>query len=328
MPDSAHPFLADDFLFRWSTLVPSAVEADIRLALDRAGERIEALCVETGDESEEPGYADTLLAFEEATDELSRAWGLVSHLDSVCNSDDLRAAYNAMLPEVTQFFSRIPLNEKLWRRIERFANSEEGRALAGPRKRFLEETVKDFEREGANLPPEAKEVLQRTREELAQVTQKFSENVLDSTNAWELVLEDDSRLGGLPDSALSLYRSEAAKKEKGTPEEPHYRITLQAPSFLPVLEYADDESLRREIWEASTTIGRGEEYDNTTLIQRILALRQEVARILGKDQFADQVLEERMAKDGATALAFVDDLAAKTRPFFEKEITELEEFRK
>ena len=188
--------------------------------------------------------------------------------------------------------------------------------------------MKDFVRSGADLPADRKARLEEVQSELARLTQKFSENVLDSTNAWELVLEDDSRLAGLPETARAMLRSEAAAKGLGTEEEPVYRITLKAPVFIPVLEYAEDESLRREVWEGSITIGRGGEHDNTDLIRRILRLRQEKAELLGKTHFADQVLEERMAGSGESALRFVEDLADRTRPFFGREIEELTAFRR
>lgn len=326
MPEISHPFLEDEFHIRWSRLVPDAVEPDIKLALEVAETNIAALCEDF--EPDSLTFENTLLALEKATEDLSSAWGKVGHLDSVRNSDALRESYNAMLPEVTQFFSRIPLNEKLWRRLKTFSESASVDALSDVQKRFLGETVSDFVRSGADLPAGAKKRLEEVQSELARITQKFSENVLDSTNAWELVIEDRDRLAGMPETALAILQSEAAAKNLGTEEEPVYRITLKAPVYFPVLEYADDESLRREVWEGSITVGRDGEFNNTDLIWDILRLRQEKATILGKDNFADQVLENRMAKDGATALGFVEDLAAKTRPFFEKDIEELRAFRK
>lgn len=327
MPENAdHPFLDDDFHVRWSRLAPGAVTRDIRLALERARARVDALCGPF--EPDSLTYENTLLALEEATEELNHAWGLVSHLDSVRNSDELREAHNEMLPEVTQFFSRIPLNPDLWARIKAYSETEEARSLRGVEKRLLDETVSDFLRSGADLPPDEKARLEKVQEELARKTQKYSENVLDSTKAWDLVLEDDSRLGGLPESARELFKSEALAKGLGSEESPVYRITLKAPSYVPVLEHAEDRSLREEVWRGSVTIGRGGEWDNTGLIAEILRLRQELATLLGKDHFADQVLEKRMAKDGASARAFVEDLANRTRPFFDRDIEELAAFRR
>ncbi len=151
--------------------------------------------------------------------------GRVGHLDSVRNSEALRAAHNAMLPEVTQFFSRIPLNTALWKRIKAYAETAEAKSLTGVRKRFLDETVKDFMRSGADLPEDEKTRLEEVQSELARITQKFSENVLDSTNAWELVLEDDSRLGGLPETALGVLSAPKPRRrarERGKTCLPHH----------------------------------------------------------------------------------------------------------
>ncbi|MEM9016374.1 MAG: M3 family metallopeptidase, partial [Verrucomicrobiota bacterium] len=326
MSETSHPFLADEFQIRWSTLVPEAVQSDIGNALESAQARLDSLA---GDfDPVELTFENTLLALDDSTRELSEAWGLVNHLDSVRNSDELREAYNAMLPDVTQFFSRIALNEGIWNRIKSYSESEEAKSLEGIKARFLDETVKDFLRSGADLPPEGKKRLEELQSELAKQTQKFSENVLDSTNAWDFVLEDDSRLKGVPETAKAILRSEAAAKELGSDEGPVYRITLKAPVYFPILEFADDASLREEVWRGSITVGNGVDYDNTDLIWEILKLRQEKAEILGKKDFADTVLEERMARDGATALGFVEDLANRTMSFFSREIEELAAFRK
>lgn len=325
MSDSTHPFLQDDFHIRWSELVPEAISGDISLALEKAQERIDALCME------DPGeltFENTLLAMETATEDLSSAWGKVGHLDSVRNSDALREAYNEMLPKVTQFYSRIPLRAELWKRIKSYSETEEAKSLTGVKKRLLDETVTDFVRSGADLGDEDKKRLEEVQSELAEVTQKFSENVLDSTNAWELIIEDESRLAGLPETAIGVLRAEAAAKDLGTDEEPVYRVTLKAPVYFPIFEYAEDEALRREVWEGSITVGNEGEWNNTALIKKILRLRQEKATLLGKENFADQVLEERMAKTGATALSFVEDLGQKTKSFFQKDIDELIAFRK
>ncbi len=326
MSHTAHPFLANEFHIRWSRLVPGAVEPDIRAALSRAQEHIDHLTAPF--DVSELTFDNTLLALELATEELSMAWGLVGHLDSVRNSEDLRAAQNAMLPEVTQFYSRIPLNTALWNRIKAYSQSDEAQALTGVRKRFLEETVKDFISSGADLPEDKKARLEEVQSELARITQKFSENVLDSTNAWELVLEDDSRLAGLPETSLAVLRSEAAAKGLGSEDAPVYRITLKAPVYFPVLEYAEDAGLREEVWRGSITVGRGGDYDNTELIWEILGLRHEQAGILGKAHFADQVLEERMAGNGEAALEFIESLAERTQPYFARDIAELESFRR
>ena len=324
--DTDHPYLDHTFHLRWSHLVPEAIEADITRALEEARSAIDALAAPVA-EGETLDFTHTLIALEKATEDLDLAWGRVGHLDSVRNSDELREAYNAMLPKVSEFYAGIPLNDGLWNRVAAYADTEEAKSLTGARKRLLDETVADFRQNGADLPPEKKKRLEEVQAELAKLTQKYSENVLDSTNAWELIIEDESRLAGLPKTAKATLRGEAKAKDLGTDEEPVWRITLKAPSFIPVLEYAEDESLRREVWEGSTTIGHGGDYDNTGLIWQILDLRHEKAALLGKEHFADHVLERRMAKTGEAALQFVEDLHQRTKGAFDREAEELEQFR-
>lgn len=323
-----HPFLSADFPIAWSALTPERVVADITEALARAQERVDALAAKADDPEDSPGFADTLLAYEDATEELSMAWSKVSLLDAVDNSPALREAYNAMLPKVSEFDARLPLNEKLWTVIRRFSESEAAKALDPVGQRFLEETVASFRRRGADLPPAQKEALQKLETELAAKTQKFSENVLDSTNDWELVLDDDSRLQGLPESALEAARQSAESKGHGTAERPAYRFTLHAPSFLPVMKYAEDAELRREIWEAFLAIGAHEPWNNTELMWEILELRHRKAQLLDFDNFGDLVLERRMARTGAQALAFVEDLHRRTKPYFDRECAHLLDFKR
>ena len=323
---SCSPFLDSSFHVRWSRLVADAVVPDITKALEEAQLEIDDLAENWS--ADELTFENTIAAFEEGGETLDLAWDLVSHLDMVRNSDDLREAKNEMLPKVIQFSSRIYFNEGLWNRIKTFLESDEGKSLSGIQQRLAEKITEGFIDSGADLPPESKERLEKVQSELGQKSQKFGENVLDSTNAWDLVLEDDSRLGGIPQTAREIFITQAKEKGLGSDESPVYRLTLQFPSLLPVLTHADDESLRREVWEASITVGFGGAFDNSDLIGEILALRQEKAALLGKAQFADHVLQRRMAKDGAAALGFVEDLYAKTKPFFEKEVAELAEFRK
>ena len=328
MPSAAenHPFLDHSFQLHWSRLVPEAIEPDITLAIEGAKAANDALASPVG-EGEVLTFENTLLALEKATENLDLSWGRVGHLDSVRNSDELREAQNAMLPKVTEFYAGIPLNEGLWKRVEAYAATDEAKALTGARKRLLDETVADFQQNGAGLPPEKKKRLEEVQAELAKLTQKYSENVLDSTNAWELIVEDESRLAGLPKTAKATLRGEAKAKGLGTDEKPVWRITLKAPSYIPVLEYADDETLRREVWEGSCTIGNGSDYDNTDLVWQILDLRHEKAALLGKEHFADHILERRMAKTGEAALKFVEDLHARTKAAFDQETADLEQFR-
>lgn len=313
-------FLAPGFLPDWSRLTPDRVEPDIRQALQTARARIEAFRRLAGDDLT---YGQVLIGLEDATRELDRAWGLVSHLDSVLNSPELRKAYNALLPEITSFYTSITLDPDVWAVVKAYAATPEAKGLAGVRRRFLEETVSGFVDQGADLPPEAKLRLAAINARLAEATQRYSENVLDSTNAWELLVDDPARLRGLPESALAAARQSASAK--GRPES--WRFTLHAPSLLPLLTYAEDEDLRREAWEASASVGRKDGWDNTDLIHEVLALRHEKATLLGRSHFPDLTTRRRMAGSGARALGFIEDLHARIRDRFRAETAELEAFR-
>lgn len=320
----SQPFLTSDFHIRWSTLKPEAVEADIGQALSRAEANIDALISQ---DRGKMSFDSVVLALDEVTRELNESWGLVQHLDALCNSPAMREAYNAMLARVSAFFAKIPLNEHLWDLLETYSKTEQARALVGVQKRALQESLDSFRQHGADLPAEKKKRLEEIESRLSEVTQKYSENVLDSTNQWELVLDTNERLKGLPESVQKAMRADAAAKGHGTPEAPKYRITLKAPSMIPVMEHAEDDSLRREVWVGACSIGRGGNYDNTALIREILSLRQEKATLLGKTHFADVVLEHRMAKSGANALRFVEDLHHKVKSSFDRETVELQEYR-
>ncbi len=319
-----HPFLDPAFAIRWSELTPERVEPDIALALERAQAAIDAIA---GRDIGRVGFGETFLALEAATEELNVAWGKVGHLQSVCDGPELRAAYNALLPRVSAFYSKIRLNPALWTRIKAAAATPEVAAMAGIRRRLVDETLADFREAGADLTAEARSRLEALQTELAQVTQKYSENVLDATNAWQVLVEDEGRLAGLPAHARAAARASARSKALGSDEHPVWRFTLHAPSMEPVFTYADDAGLRRQMWEAAATVGAASPYDNTALIGRILALRREKAAILGKVHFADAVLERRMAKTGERALGFIEDLRRRSAAGFAREVRELEEFR-
>ncbi|MCP5537171.1 MAG: M3 family metallopeptidase [Akkermansiaceae bacterium] len=300
MPTS-HPFLAEDYHIRWSTLTPDHVEADIDEGLRLAEEKLDILRKLHVDELT---YENTFAALEVASEPLDRAWGRLNHLDSVCNNEAQRVALNAVLPRVTAFYSAIPLDDAIWAKLKAFSESAAAKSLDATQTRFVEETCASFIRSGADLPADKKARVAEVQARLSEITQKFSENVLDSTNAWELVIDDESRLAGLPDSAKAGAAADAAAKGHAG----KWRFTLQYPSMGPVMQYADDDSLRKEIWEASCTVGRDGDYDNSGIIWEILALRQEKAELLGYQNFADLTLERRMAGNGATAVQFTDDL--------------------
>lgn len=318
------PFLDPALHIRWSALKPEHVVPDIIAALEEAEAKVDAVCrTDRGRMT----FENTFLAFESSTSALSEAWGKVGHLDAVCNSDDLRAAYNEMLPKVTAFYTKLMMNEALWDLMKTYADTPEAKALTGVQKRYLEETMADFRASGADLPPDRKKRLEEIEAELATATQKYSENVLDSTNGWELILTEEGKLAGLPDSAKSAALAEAKAKGYGTEEAPAWRLTLKAPCMIPVMEHVDDDDIRRQMWEGSCGIGRREPWDNTNLIRQILRLRQEKAQLLGKSDFADLVLERRMARNGARALEFTEDMHRRIADAFSRQTRELQEFK-
>lgn len=319
-----NPFLDRAFQIRWSQLTTDKVEVSLETALAGADSAIAAITRLAPAEAE---YQNTFLALENATDLLNETWAKITHLTNVADSPGLRAAYNAALPRVSAFQAKIPLNEGLWDRLKSAATQPATTALTGVHRRFREETMADFRQQGADLPPEKKSRLEALQSELAMHTQKYSENVLDATNAWELVVTDVNRLRGLPDHAREAARQNALKKGHGTETQPAWRFTLHQPSQEPVMLYAEDDALRREVWQAAANTGRCAPQANQTLVQKILVLRQEKAALLGLPHFADTVLARRMAKCGAHALAFIVDLHNRIGPAFRRECSELEEFK-
>jgi oligopeptidase A len=316
---SANPFLESAFEIRWCALTPERVGPAITAALGRAEAAIEAIAAR---DLAAVTYENTFLALEQATEELTVAWGKVTHLQSVADSPALRDAHNAMLPQVSAFFASIPLNAALWQRLKAFAQSPAAAEIRGIHRRFMEETVKEFRQAGADLSADKRARLEALQSELAQLTQQYSEHVLDATNAWQLVVDDEARLKGLPAHAKAAARRSAeAKGLKG------WRFTLHMPSQEPFMTYVEDAALRREMWTASAAVGATAPHDNTTIISRVLALRAEKAALLGKSHFADLMLERRMAKTGARALEFIGDLQGRAQKAFERETRELEEFK-
>lgn len=319
------PFLDTHFAIAWSALDPARIEPDLREGLRRAQANVDAIAAQ---DPAQATFPSAFLALETASDELDFAWSKISHLESVSSSEKLREAYNAMLPEVSNFYASLPLREDLWRVLKAAADRTDRSRLDPVQLRFLEETLQDFRESGADLPDQKKERLREVANELARLTQKFSENVLDSTNSFELLVDREEVLHGLPESAKSAAWQSAAEAGYQQEKSPRWRFTLHAPSLLPVLKYATSHSLRKVLYEAYTEIGRRAPWDNTELIREILALRAERTALLGKNDFADLVLSRRMAKSGDRALAFIDRLHERIKPVFDRENEELAAFKR
>jgi oligopeptidase A len=295
------------------------VEPAVAALLQDARRRLESLAADPSERT----FQNTLRALDLLTEPLDYTMGVVRHLESVATYPELRAAFNAVQPQVSAFYTGIPLHQGLWKAIKTYAATPESGSLAGPRKRFLQKTIDTFRRHGADLDPAGKKRLEEIDVELATITTKFSENVLDSTNAFEMVITDERELAGLPPSALASARQSAERKGREG-----WRFTLQAPDYTAVMTYLADPAVRRHMYEAYSVRATEADRDNRPLLNRILALRAEKARLLGFRDFADLVLEDRMAHTGARALDFLEDLKAKTERRFREENRELLDFRR
>ncbi len=266
-------------------------------------------------------YDTTLGALDAATANLEYAVAIAAHLESVATTPALREAYASVQAEVSTFYSGIVLSKPLYDALSAFGVTPEGAGLTGSRRRFLDKTLLELERNGAKLDPEGKARLSAIDVELAQTALKYSQNVLDATGAFSWTAARREDLVGLPESVVSAARH--AAEERG---DAGYRITLHAPVYIPVMTYADDRGLRERLFRANVRRATEPERDNLGLARKILDLRHEKATLLGFPDFAELVLCDRMAKSGARARAFVDDLRARILPAFERETRELEDF--
>jgi oligopeptidase A len=313
--NESNPLLTGGFRIPFHRIEARHVEPAIRQALLDAQASVDRISADPS----APSWSNTIDRLDAAVELLAERIAPVTHLVSVAETPELREAYNAVLPRITTFWSRLPLDEALWSRIEAFAHSDEARALTGLRKRHLDKTVREFQRAGADLPPAAKTRLEEVRVELAQLEQTFSEHVLDATARYELLVTDESRLDGVPDAARRRAQERAREKGKRG-----WLLTLDYPSVEPILKYCRDRDLRREIFVAYSTRCRDGEFDNRPLLARILRLRDELARILGYQSFPDYTLEDRMAGSGRRATLFEADLVERTRPYWKRDVAELQ----
>ena len=313
-----NPLIQLGFEIPFDQIEAAHVEPAVDALLASAQAAVDAIA-----ESDEPRtYANTLGALEEATELLERAMTVVDHLESVATTEGLRAAYNATRPMVSAFWSELAMNDGLYQAVRAFAATEEAGSLPPTEKRFLEKTLDDFRRHGAELSPEDKAKLQAIEIDLTKLTTEFSQNVLDETNAFELIITDESKLAGLPESAKQAAAENASAKDLEG-----WRFTLHAPSMIPVLTYLDDASIREHVWRAYNTRAVSGGRDNRRIIGRVLELRRYKAKLLGYGDFSDLVTEDRMAKAGAKAKAFIDDLRDRTQVAFERENQELQAYR-
>jgi len=270
---------------------------------------------------------DGLIAVIEAlNDFLSQSFGPVSHMNSVVNTPELRDAYNASLPKLSEYQTEMGQNADLFSAYQSILTGPDFDTLDQAQKKSIENAIRDFRLSGIDLPKKKQSRFAEISKRLSELSSQFSDNVLDATMGWKKVVTDKSELSGLPENALGLARQMAEQNdEKG------YLLTLDIPSYLPVLSYCENEKLRREMYEAFVTRasdqgpGKGQ-WDNSEIIHEILTLRKERAELLGFRNFAELSLATRMAQDTDQVIGFLTELAEKSKPAAEKEFTAICEF--
>ncbi|ALT76310.1 M3 family metallopeptidase [Paucibacter sp. KCTC 42545] len=316
----SNPLLSTAALPAFASIRPEHIQPAIEQLLAEADA---ALALATSEQT--PADYDALSAcLGVATERLGASWGAVSHLNAVANSPELREAYNAALPAVTEFFTRQGSDEALYAKYKAIAQSPAAAQLNPARKQALKLWLRDFVLSGAELSGAAKERFAAIQERSAELAQKFSEHVLDATDgfAYYATLEE---LAGVPADAIEAARSAAEAEGK-----PGYKLTLHFPSYLPVMQYAENRALRERLYTAYVTraseLGDKPEWDNSAIIEELLQLRQEEAVLLGFKNFAEASLAAKMASSPAQVLEFLRDLSARARPYAEQDLAELRNF--
>lgn len=316
-----NPLLQDDILPAFHSIKPEHVVPAIDQILAESRARIAELV-----KQEDVSWDSLAQQLDDVEDRLGKAWSPVSHLNSVMNNEELRKAYNECLPKLSEYSTEVGQNAELCEAFKRLAASEEYSQLDPARRKSIDNTLRDFHLAGVDLPADKKARYAELSQRLSQLSSKFSENVLDSTHAWSKLVTDAAELAGMPESALAAARQAAQRKEQEG-----YLLTLDFPSYYPVMTYCDNRELRREMYQAYTTRASAEgpggaELDNSGLIDEILELRHELAQLLGFANFAEYSLVTKMAKDQNEVLDFLNELAAKSVPVARREFEELARF--
>jgi oligopeptidase A len=319
-PLTANPLLDFSGLPRFAEIVPEHVGPAVDALIAEARATIERVATL----AEAPGWDNFVQPLADTLDRLGRSWGQVTHLNAVVNTPALREAYNANLPKVTSFHTDLGQDERLFSRYRALADSPDFASLDAPRKRLIANTLRDFRLSGAELPAGRKARFKAIEQELSQLSSRFEDNVLDATNDHGLFISDAAKLSGIPADV-----QEAAKKAAEEENKPGWKLSLRAPCYYPVMQYADDRGLRETLYRAYATraseFGKAE-WDNSALIDRIVVLRRESAALLGYKSYAEVSLVPKMARDPAEVLTFLRDLGARAKPFAERDMAELRAF--
>ncbi|MES2150656.1 MAG: M3 family metallopeptidase [Pseudomonadota bacterium] len=325
MSDTTNPLLDFSALPRFDAITPEHVTPAIDALIEQASKVVGALEAPI----EHVTWNNFVIPLEEATEKLGRAWGVINHLNNVVDTPELRATYNENQPKVTEFWTALAQNEALYAKYKAIKAGPEFATLSAPRRKIVENAVRDFQLGGAELPPEKKARFADIQEQHAAVSTRFSENVLDATNDYKLLVADEAELSGLPDDVRQAARAAAEADGKQG-----FQFTLHFPSYFPILQFADKRELRETIYRASCTkaselgsvFSELEKWDNTHNIATLLRLRDEEAKLLDYRNFAEVSLVPKMAQSPEHVIEFLEDLARRARPFAEHDLAEVRAF--
>jgi len=316
-----NPLLDCSGLPRFTEFKPELVAPAIDELLAQCRAAVDQVTAATTPVTSWDGFVQPLI---DANERLGRAWGQTAHLNAVVNTPALREAYNAALPKVTQYWTELGQNEALFARYKALSQSPEYAALSPARKKIVENELRDFRLGGAELPPELKARYSAVRERLAELSSRFSDNILDATDAFTHIETDRAHLTGIPDDALEAARQAAQDAGKDG-----WLFNLKMPSYLPVMQYAENRELRELMYRAYSTraaeFGKPE-WNNTPIIAEMLTLRRELAQLLDFANFAAYSLEAKMADTPEEVLGFLRDLGKRAKPYAERDLEELEAY--
>ncbi|MCC2970985.1 M3 family metallopeptidase [Massilia sp. IC2-476] len=323
--DTSNPLLDFSGLTRFDLVKPEHVTPAIEQLIKQAADVVTQLEAP----SDSVTWDSFVIPLEEATERLGRAWGVVNHLNHVADTPELRATYNENQPKVTEFWTSLGQNEALFAKYKQLRAGSEYESLSPARKRIVENALRDFRLGGAELPEDKKERFAEIQEQQAATSTRFSQNVLDATNDYKLLVENEEELSGIPDDVKAAARASAEQEGKAG-----WQFTLHFPSYYPVLQFCDNRALRETIYRASSTkasdtgtmFSKAAEWDNTANIVKLLQLRHEEAQLLEYANFAEVSLVPKMAESPQHVVEFLEDLAKRARPFAEKDLEELRAF--
>ena len=316
-----NPLLDFSGLPRFADIRPEHVSPAVDQLLAECRAAVEKAVSDPGEAS----WAGFVAPLEDVNEKLSRAWGQVSHLHGVLDSPELREAYNANLPQITLYYAELGQHAGLFSKFKALKESAGYAGLTAAQRKIVENELRDFHLGGADLGETEKQRFMEIQEELATLSAQFEEHMLDATNAFSYYSVDEQELAGLPDDVLAMAHAAAGAEGKSG-----WKFTLHMPSYLPVMQYADNRALRETFYRAYVTraseLGSKPEWDNTPLINRIVILRREAAKLLGFKSYAEVSLEPKMAETPAQVLEFLNALAQRAKPYAQRDMAELKEF--